>query len=120
MDDEIEIDDLIGSVTERELLSQDLGEREGLAEQEIKSKETERKGRESYFKLRSDWSSYLFWMIWFTLSFQFVLSFGIGIGFFDFLNYEKVIYVIIGENFAQIVGMGYIVVRYLFPQSKDN
>lgn len=43
------------------------------------------------------------------------LTIGVGMKGLDFLEYQWLIPLITVENFLQIVGMGYVVVRFLYP-----
>lgn len=56
-------------------------------------------------------------MIWisFFIAFHLVLTMGVGLGWFDYREYQWLIPLITVENFLQVVGMGYIVVRFLYP-----
>jgi hypothetical protein len=97
-----------------------LKKRDTEAEQEIRERETEREGRKKYFALRDKWSKYLFVLLTIMISFQVILTFFIGFGWSIFAQYEKFLYLVIGENFLQITGMCIIVVRFLFPQNETK
>jgi hypothetical protein len=97
-----------------------LKKRDSEAEQVIRERETERDGRKRYFALRDKWSGYLFKLLVIMILFQVVLTFFIGLGWAEFKNYEKFLYLVIGENFLQITGMCIIVVRFLFPLSQND
>jgi hypothetical protein len=47
--------------------------------------------------------------------FHIALTVAVGLGWLDFLEYQWLIPLITVENFLQIVGMGYVVVRFLYP-----
>jgi hypothetical protein len=49
------------------------------------------------------------------LLFHIALTVAVGLGRLDFLKYQWLIPLITVENFLQIVGMGYVVVRFLYP-----
>ena len=49
------------------------------------------------------------------LVFHIALTVAVGLGGLDFLAYQWLIPLITVENFLQIVGMGYVVVRFLYP-----
>lgn len=96
-----------------------LPERRQEADQEIKERETERRGREEYFTLRREWSGRLAWFLGSMILFQILLTLIIGAGWLDFLEYETFLYLVVGENFVQIVGMCILVVQFLFPKSQE-
>lgn len=72
-------------------------------------------GRRAFFRLRRHWSAAL--MIWISLFiiFHVGITLGVGLGWLDFLEYQWLVPLITVENFLQIVGMGYVVVRFLYP-----
>lgn len=85
-------------------------------EQRIKERETERQGAEKYYELRDKWSRYIRDYVWAMIAFQFVVAAAIGFGWVDFSNYQFLITLVVGQNFAQIIGMGIIVAKFLFPK----
>lgn len=72
-------------------------------------------GRKAFFKLRHQWScAVMAWISCFLL-FHIGLTVAVGVGRLDFQQYQWLIPLITVENFLQIVGMGYVVVRFLYP-----
>lgn len=96
----------------------DLAERIQIANQEMRERETDRRGKEDYYELRKRWSQYLFWFLLAMVAFQFLLTITIGLDLLSFQNYKHFLYIVVGENFLQIVGMCIIVVQFLFPKQK--
>ena len=72
-------------------------------------------GRRAFFKLRRHWSVALMGWISVFIGFHIALTMGVELGWLDFLEYQWLIPLITVENFLQIVGMGYVVVRFLYP-----
>lgn len=72
-------------------------------------------GRRAFFKLRQQWSCAVMAWISCFLMFHIALTVAVGLGWLDFLKYQWLIPLITVENFLQIVGMGYVVVRFLYP-----
>ncbi|GFE78028.1 hypothetical protein GCM10011487_00280 [Steroidobacter agaridevorans] len=72
-------------------------------------------GRKAFFRLRQQWSCAVIAWISCFLIFHIALTVAIGLGGLDFLQYQWLIPLITVENFLQIVGMGYVVVRFLYP-----
>lgn len=108
---------LIGSaeVKNREFVEDIDDQRQATSAQELKERETHRVGEEEYYKLRSKWSWFIFSFVAFMLFFQLALVFAIGFGWVDFTKYQTFLHLVMGQNFAQIIGMGIIVAKFLFP-----
>lgn len=66
---------------------------------------------------RQFWSPRIFWLIFSILVFQGLLIIGIGLGLFDYLSYQSVVSVYLGESVVQVFGLGIIVLKFLFPNS---
>lgn len=111
------LQELLDKLKRDQISETSLKKRDSEAEQAIRERETERDGRRRYFALRDKWSRYLFVLLAMMICFQVVLTFFIGLGWSQFEQYEKFLYLVIGENFLQITGMCIIVVRFLFPQN---
>ena len=77
-------------------------------------------GIERYYGLRERWSLYLLIFISVMIGFQVILTALIGAKVLNFLDYQYFLYVVIGENFAQIIAMGFVVVKFLFPNNLDK
>ena len=95
-------------------------QRQATSSQELKERETHRKGEEEYYKLRNKWSWFIFIFIAFMLLFQLFVTLAIGYGWVKFDSYQTYLHLVIGQNFAQIVGMGIIVATFLFPKSRPK
>jgi hypothetical protein len=72
-------------------------------------------GRRRFFDLRHSWSNWIIGWITTFIVFHIALTFGIGTRHLDFTTHKWMVPLIVVENFLQIVGMGYIVVRFLYP-----
>jgi len=92
--------------------------RQETSRQILRERETRRIGQQKYFQLRDKWSWFIFGYISFMLLFQLFLTLAIGFKWANFSQYRTFLNVVIGQNFAQIVGMGVIVAKYLFPNNK--
>jgi hypothetical protein len=79
----------------------------------------ENDGRAAFFRLRERWSTFLRLTIAASILFQFTLAFALGFSWVDFTHYHDVLTWIVVTNFGQIVGMGYIIVRHLFPTEAE-
>ena len=85
---------------------------------EARKELVELEGRAKFFALRDRWS---FWIIaWISvfILFHVTLTILVGLGKLNFQNHEWLLPSIITENFLQIIGMGYIIVRFLYQPSK--
>lgn len=71
-------------------------------------------GASDFYDLRKYWSLTLSLFIGFMLFSQFVITILLGCGLIDLEKYNTFLIIVVSENFLQVVGMGYIVVRFLF------
>jgi hypothetical protein len=85
---------------------------------QARSGKIELDGREQFFSLRGRWSILLTIWISSILLFQASLTIGVGRGWFDFLHYEWFLPMVIGQSFLQIIGMGFVVVKFLYADAK--
>ncbi|MGB7433744.1 MAG: hypothetical protein WA921_14875 [Ahrensia sp.] len=74
-------------------------------------------GRREYYKLRRDWSDWIIFWIGGLIVFNIFLTIFVGSGMLDFREYRWFITAVTIETFLQIVGMGYIAVKFLFSNS---
>lgn len=73
-------------------------------------------GRKQFFAIRKNWSSWIIASISLIILFHVALVFMTGLGWLNFHDYDRMITAIFIEDFLQIVGMGYVVVKFLFPK----
>lgn len=78
------------------------------------------KGQESYYKLRNFWGRLLAIILGLSIGFQFWLAYMVGKGNLNFQNYTFFLNIVASENFLQVVGLCYIVVKFLFPNHKQK
>lgn len=97
----------------------DFSERKDQVKLTLREREAHVSGFERYYKLRDRWSLYLVIFISIMIAFQVLLTALIGFKVLNFLDYQYFLYVVIGENFAQIIAMGFIVVKFLFPAQPE-
>jgi hypothetical protein len=108
------LDDIIKKGTEiTEAVPSDFQQSEIAA----RSQKIEEDGKEQFFQLRKIWSYWLIGWITASLLFQWFATGLIGLGFLDFTQYKWLATAIFGENFIQIVGMGYLIIKFLYPSS---
>lgn len=91
-----------------------------LKNQEAEAKAIELKGREDFFKLRKKWSCAIIVWISTLIVVNAVIIFGVGLELVDFRDYYSLVFAVVVENFLQIVGMGYIIVQFLYPKGIKN
>jgi hypothetical protein len=82
---------------------------------QAESERIELDGRRQFFKLRGSWSRWLIGWITGLLLFHVALTAAIGFDLVDFRDYEWFLPMVVAQNFLQIVGMGFIIVRFLYP-----
>lgn len=88
--------------------------RQKLADQALLNDETRREGQQKYYELRDEWSSYIRNFVWAMILYQVLLTAAIGREWLDFTEYKTFLMLVVGQNFAQIIGMGVIVAKFLF------
>ena len=99
------------SITKRDRVDPDLNQQFANSARE----RVELDGRRRFFALRDKWSTcIILWISTFVL-FHILLTIAIGRGLLNFQSYPWLIPLIVSENFLQIVGMGYVIVRFLYP-----
>jgi hypothetical protein len=82
---------------------------------DAKAKAVEVNGRQQFFDLRGRWSKWLIWWITGLLGFHVLLTGLVGYKILDFKDYQWFLPMVVAQNFLQIVGMGYVVVKFLYP-----
>ncbi|KKT35046.1 MAG: hypothetical protein UW24_C0016G0019 [Parcubacteria group bacterium GW2011_GWA2_44_12] len=80
----------------------------------------ELKGKQNYFEIKNFWARIIAVFIALIILFQIVITFFIGFNLLNFDNYKTFLHIVMGENFFQVVGMGYIVANHLFPNKKNE
>lgn len=90
---------------------------EGFKEQKNQSsaEKLELDARGQFIRLRGHWSVLL--IIWITslLVFQISLALMVGTEVLNFENYQWFLPLVVAQNFGQVVGMGLVIVRFLYP-----
>lgn len=111
---------MIGSVTRDQAKGALVGEprardpAKDLAEAEAELARTNVRGRKEFFDLRKRWSKAILIWISVLIGFNALITLAVGIGCLNFQNYEWFITAVTVETFLQVVGLGYVAVRYLF------
>lgn len=78
------------------------------------AEKVELEGRKNFFQLRSKWSSAIMGWIFILIIFNIGLTISVGVGWLDFDDNRWFLTTVTVETFLQVVGLGYIAVRYLF------
>lgn len=73
-------------------------------------------GKRQFYRLQFVWSIAIISWISVIIIFHLFLTAMIGLNTWNFLNSQKFLYGIIIENFLQIVGMAFIIVKFLHPK----
>ena len=104
-----------------------LKEKKQISEESLKSLEAqesllrlqaERDAFNTYHDLRKQWAMILKKLLYAMVGFEAALTFFVGFGWLHFPS-QVFLNLIVGQTFLQIVGMCYIVVKFLFPNEKD-
>lgn len=75
-------------------------------------------GRREFFLLRSRWSLFIILWISCLTTFNCLLTMFVGFGAFNFKDYKWFVTSVTVETFLQIVGMGYVAVKFLFSPTR--
>jgi hypothetical protein len=77
-------------------------------------------GVRRFYKLRTHWSWFLMACIAISLIFHISLTVLVGFKVVDFEKYQWFLPMVITENFAQIIALAIIVVKFLFSEPKSR
>ena len=80
-------------------------------------KQLSRDEKKDILGYRKFWSPRIFWLIFSILVFQAFLIIVIGLGWLDYISYQSVVSVYLGESVIQVFGLGIIVLKFLFPKN---
>lgn len=72
-------------------------------------------GLEGFYALRKKWSWTIIAWISALILFHIIVTILVGCKVLDFSNQKFLIQTIIGTNFLEIVGMGVIIIKFLYP-----
>ncbi|OBY24202.1 hypothetical protein [Leisingera sp. JC1] len=75
-------------------------------------------GLREFYDLRKKWSGWIIFWISALITFNAILAVLVGAGALDFREYQWFISAVTVETFLQIVGMGYVAVKFLFSEPK--
>ncbi len=87
---------------------------------EERKKQIDNQGLQEFYKLRTGWSFFIMFAIGILILFQIGFSFTILFCKTEFIKSDGILYLIVGENFAQVVALAFIVVKFLFKDPKIN
>jgi hypothetical protein len=68
-----------------------------------------------YLKLQAEWSTHIKVFLWVSTGLTWLMIFSLGRDWINYNQYPMFPHAVIGGFFAQIIGLGYVVVKYLFP-----
>ena len=104
-----------------------------LVERNIKELETKKKqggsesledihkdGTKDFYNLRKRWSYWIIGWISGLLIFHFLLALAIGFGWVDFSSAPNFLQTILIGDFAEIVGMGFVLVKFFHDEQKER
>lgn len=106
-------------VNASEKIEQEEIQQDEKAELEAKQLRIQLDLQSQFLDLQKSWAGHIKWQIWAVLGFQFVFVLLIGFnpwGFTDNINKLPYMYIgVILETLANIVALGFVVARFLFP-----
>lgn len=75
----------------------------------------ELEGRRDFFRLRKLWSICIIFWITIFIAFHGGIALAVGFGHLNYENHQSILLTILAEDFLQILGMGYVIVKFLYP-----
>jgi len=105
------IKDLVSRLEAKQELDPELEEARLKSQKEL----VEINGREKFFDLRDKWSNWIIVWISAFIIFHIAITILVGCGALDFKDHQWLLPSIIIENFLQVIGMGYVIVNFLYP-----
>lgn len=98
------------------LQDDDLGKQDAL--QAASREAVELEGRRKFFELRERWSTCI--IVWTSclIAFNCGLALFVGGGALDFEKYQWFVTAVTVETFLQVIGLGYVAVRFLFSEGR--
>jgi hypothetical protein len=79
----------------------------------------ELEGLKQFFELRKRWSNYLVIALFIILAYNVLLVLAVGLGYLRFVD-EWFLRIVLTANIADIIGLIYLVVKFLFTDHKDS
>jgi hypothetical protein len=109
------IDDVISNL--RSMSPANINQDNDFEIQSQKKEQVELDGRKQFFKLRNNWSWFIFGWITSIIVFHVTFVILIGCDVLNFSNQDWIIGATIIEGLLEIIGMGWVVVKFLYPKS---
>lgn len=111
----VSVDDVLSGLSSTPSAEPPPGLKESRSQADKEKVELE--GRSQFFDLRGRWSIWIILWISAQLLFQAVLTACLGLGWLDFKEYPYFLPIVTIQTFLQIVGMGLIVVNFLYEKT---
>jgi hypothetical protein len=92
---------------------------ESLSREAIREAKILNRGLDEYYNLRKEWSHCLKWLLGFLIVFQCFVVIAVGFKWMDFSKHQDFLKIQASGYFAQIVGLCYVVVKYLFQDVRS-
>ena len=73
-------------------------------------------GRREFFRMRRIWSGFIIFWISTLILLSAGITLGVGLKWIDYSRMQWFITAVTAETFLQIVGMGYVAVKFLFSE----
>jgi len=92
----------------------------GFRKSKSSSEKIELEGRKDFFRLRKIWSICIILWITVFIAFHGGIALAVGFGHLNYENHQSILLTILAEDFLQILGMGYVIVKFLYPANVLN
>jgi hypothetical protein len=108
----------------KEIAEINFGYREEMSNRMLIMYDIEIKEYESYVRMRNNWSPRIFGLVVGVLIFQSLLTIAIAFDWYGsvehLLNFKEFLLGVVGQNIAEIIGLGLIITKFLYPKPKKN
>lgn len=85
------------------------------ANEVLREKQIANQARQQYIDLQKFWSRVAFWLLCVMVVAQIAIISLIGLGILKYVGFITTLNLFFGQTFLQIIGLAYVVVKFLFP-----
>ena len=90
------------------------------SEHEAKHKMLQNQMLQQYLELQSSWSNKIAWLLIGSTAIMWLMIFLVGWNWLNFRDYPYLPHTIVGSFFIQVVGLGFVVARFLFSDGSQS
>lgn len=76
--------------------------------------------KQDFYNLRLRWSKAIKWTIFLLVASQIIIIIAVGLDWLDYSKYENLSLLFFGQTFAQVIGLAFLVVKFLFNKQNNR